>query len=180
MALPADPPDIVILDLDRLDAQMVAQARRAFVGAEVVAVRNAYNEVDCVAVLETGVDDLARPFRAQDLLARVRAAEIRHLAAKSFQRHYRFGPLVIDLIDGAAARVGNRLARFRPRVISSFGADFRPKAVAVETGARLPYVFVVPAMAALGGPAVIVLSPPPLAFLAVFSGFLNSSVKRNA
>ena len=117
MAPPVDAPNIVILDLDRLDAQLVSQARRVFVDAEVIAVCNAYSEVDCVAVLEMGVDYLARPFRAQDLLARVRAAEIRHLAAKGFQRHYRFGPLVIDLIDGAAACDGRRLPLSRSELL---------------------------------------------------------------
>jgi two-component system KDP operon response regulator KdpE len=112
-----DAPDIVILDLDRLDAQLVSQAKRAFAGAEVIAVCNAYSEVDCVAVLEMGVDYLARPFRAQDLLARVRAAEIRHLAAEGFQRHYRFGPLAIDLIDGAAACDGRGLSLSRSELL---------------------------------------------------------------
>ena len=116
-APPADPPDVVILDLDRLDALLVSQARRAFAGAELIAVCNAYNEVDCVAVLELGVDYLARPFRAQDLAARVRAAEIRHLAATGFQRHYRIGPLVIDLIDGAAALDGRRLSLSRSELL---------------------------------------------------------------
>ena len=117
MAPLVDAPDIVILDLDRLDAQLVSQARRVFSGAEVIAVCNAYSEVDCVAVLEMGVDYLARPFRAQDLLARVRAAEIRHLAAKGFQRHYRFGPLVIDLIDCTAACDGRRLPLSRSELL---------------------------------------------------------------
>jgi two-component system KDP operon response regulator KdpE len=110
-------PDIVILDLDRLDAQAVTQARRAFVGSEVIALCNAYSEADCVAILEMGVDYLARPFRAQDMSARVRAAEIRHLAAKGFQRQYRFGPLEVDLIDGAAALNGRRLSLSRSELL---------------------------------------------------------------
>jgi two-component system KDP operon response regulator KdpE len=116
-APPADPPDIVILDLDRLDALLVSLVRRAFAGAEVIAVCNAYSEVDCVAILELGVDYLARPFRAQDLSARVRAAEIRHLGAKGFRRHYRFGPLAIDLIEGAAACDGRPLSLSRSELL---------------------------------------------------------------
>ena len=107
----------MILDLGRLDALLVSQARRVFAGAEVIAVCNAYSEVDCVALLEMGVDYLARPFRAQDLLARVRAAEIRRLAAKGFQRHYRFGPLDIDLIVCTAACDGRPLSLSRSELL---------------------------------------------------------------
>jgi two-component system KDP operon response regulator KdpE len=113
MAPAVDPPDIVILDLDQIDWSLVSQARRVFADAEVIAVCNAYSEVDCVALLEIGVDYLARPFRAQELSARVRAAEIHHLAAKGFQHHYRFGPLVIDLIDCTATCDGRRLSLSR-------------------------------------------------------------------
>jgi two-component system KDP operon response regulator KdpE len=108
-----NPPDIVILDLDRLDSNLVSQARRMFAGAEVIALCDAYSEVDCVALLEMGVDYLARPFRAQELSARVRAAEIRHLAANGFQRHYHCGSLDIDLIDCTAALDGRRLSLSR-------------------------------------------------------------------
>jgi two-component system KDP operon response regulator KdpE len=117
MAPSVDAPDIVILDLDRLDSRLVSQARRVFAGAEVIAVCNAYSEVDCVAVLEMGVDYLARPFRAQNLSARVRAAEIRHLAAKGFQRHYRFGPLDIDLIECTATCDGRPLPLSRSELL---------------------------------------------------------------
>ena len=117
MASSVDQPDIVILDLDHLDLRLVSQARRVFAGAEVIAVCNAYSEVDCVALLEMGVDYLARPFRAQDLLARVRAAEIRRLAAKGFQRHYRFGPLDIDLIVCTAACDGRPLSLSRSELL---------------------------------------------------------------
>jgi two-component system KDP operon response regulator KdpE len=109
-ASPAEPPDVVILDLDRLDAKVVSQAKRAFGEAEIIAVSNAYNEMDCVAVLEMGVDYLARPFRAQELLARVRAAELRRLTAKGYRRTYRHGSFVIDLLDWEVTREGRRLS----------------------------------------------------------------------
>ena len=113
MAPPVDPPDIVILDLDQFDAQLVSQARQAFASAEVIALGNAYSEAECVVVLEMGIDYLARPFRPKELLARVRAAEIRHLAANGFQRQYRVGPLVVDLIDCTAALDGRPLSLSR-------------------------------------------------------------------
>jgi len=106
----AEPPDVVLLDLDRLDPRVVSQAKRAFAGAEVIALCHAYSEPDCVAVLEMGVDYLARPFRAQDLLARVRAAELRHLTARGYPRYYRHGAFVVDLLDGRVTRDGRRLS----------------------------------------------------------------------
>lgn len=105
-----EPPDVVILDLDHLDPRIVLQAKRTFAGAEVVALCNTHSEMDCVAVLEMGVDYLARPFRAQDLLARVRAAELHHLSAKGYPRLYRFGSFVFDLLDWSVMRDGRRLS----------------------------------------------------------------------
>ncbi len=109
-ATSGEPPDVVILDLDHLDARVVSQVKRTFAEAEIVALCNAYNEMECVAVLEMGVDYLARPFRAQDLLARVRAAELRHLTARGYPRYYRHGAFVVDLLDGRVTRDGRRLS----------------------------------------------------------------------
>ncbi len=105
----AEPPDVVILDLDRLDPRAVSQAKRAFAEAEVIALCHAYSEPDCVAVLEMGVDYLARPFREQELSARARAAELRRLTAKGYRRFYRHGSLAIDLLDWIVTRDGRRL-----------------------------------------------------------------------
>ncbi len=106
-------PDVVILDLDRLDPRVVWQAKRAFADAEIIALCHAYSEVDCVAVLEMGVDYLARPFRAQELSARVRAAELRRLTAKGYRRSYRYGSFAIDLLDWIVMRDGRRLSLSR-------------------------------------------------------------------
>jgi two-component system KDP operon response regulator KdpE len=106
----AEPPDVVLLDLDRLDPRVVSQATRAFAGAEVIALCHAYSEPDCVAVLEMGADYLARPFREQELAARVHAAELRRLTAKGYQRAYRHGSFAIDLLDWIVTRDGRRLS----------------------------------------------------------------------
>lgn len=103
-------PDVVIVDLDRLDPRIAIRARRAFGGAEILEVCGTYREEDGVAVLEIGVDYLARPFRARDLLAKVHAAELRRLTAKGCRRYYRAGGSIIDLLAGDVARQGRRIA----------------------------------------------------------------------
>jgi two-component system, OmpR family, KDP operon response regulator KdpE len=106
----AERADIVILDLDRLDPIAVSQAKAAFAGAEIIVVHNAGSEVDRVAVLEIGVDHLARPFHGHELSARVRAAQLRRLAAKGYRRSYRHGSFAIDLLDWVVTRDGRRLS----------------------------------------------------------------------
>lgn len=106
----AGPPHLVILDLDRLDPVAVSQAKDAFVDADVIALCNAHQEVDCVAVLEMGVEYLPRPFRDQELIARVRAAQLRRLASKGYRRSYRHGSFAIDHLDWVVTRDGRRLA----------------------------------------------------------------------
>jgi two-component system KDP operon response regulator KdpE len=107
---PAERPDVVIVDLDRLDHHIAGRAKSAYGGAEILEVCNNYREEDAVAILEMGVDYLARPFRAQDLLAKVHAAELRRLAAKGCRRYYRAGALAIDLLAGDVARDGRRFS----------------------------------------------------------------------
>jgi two-component system, OmpR family, KDP operon response regulator KdpE len=107
---PTERPDLVIVDLDRLDHHIAGRAKSAYGGAEILEVCNNYREEDGVAILEIGVDYLARPFRTLDLLAKVHAAEFRRLAAKGCRRYYRAGPLVIDLLAGDVASDGRRFS----------------------------------------------------------------------
>ena len=83
------------LNLSILDA--ITRARRAHPDAEVVAICREYREADCIEVLQRGADYLARPFRKDDLLARVRVAELRLFNATCRPRYCRHGPLVLDL-----------------------------------------------------------------------------------
>jgi two-component system KDP operon response regulator KdpE len=108
--LPTERPDVVIVDLDHLDHRVAGRAKQTFAGAEILEVCNNYREEDGIAVLENGGDYLARPFRAQDLVAKVHAAELRRLAARGCRRYYRAGLLVIDLLAGEIAREGRRFA----------------------------------------------------------------------
>ncbi len=102
--------DIVILDLDPLDPRAVVRARDTFADAEIIALCNSYSETDLVAVLELGVECLRRPFREQELSARVRAAQLRHLTARGYRRYYRHGSFAIDLLAWVVTRDGRAIS----------------------------------------------------------------------
>ena len=102
--------DIVIVDLETPDLDRVSHIRREYPEAEIVAISRAYREADCIALLEMDVDYLPRPFRAQDLAARVRVAELRRFKATGRRRFYRRGPFVIDLFDRSVALDGEPIA----------------------------------------------------------------------
>ena len=88
--------DVVIIDLEPFDLDAIARVRSAHPDAEVVAI---CREADCIEVLQSGADYLARPFRKDDLLARLRVAELRLFNATHRPRYCRHGPLVLDLFD---------------------------------------------------------------------------------
>ena len=88
-----DPFDIVIVDLEGLHLDVISRVVRAYPDAQIIAICRAYREADCIAVLDMGADYLPRPFRALDLSARVRVAELRQFQAKGRRRYYRAGRL---------------------------------------------------------------------------------------
>src|ERR1700722_18105245 len=69
--------DIVIIDLETVDFDLASRAKHNYVGAPIIAICGEYREADCIAILERDFDYLPRPFRGQDLTARVRVAELR-------------------------------------------------------------------------------------------------------
>jgi two-component system KDP operon response regulator KdpE len=83
-------------------------ARREYPEVEIVAISRGCREADCIAILETPY--LPRPFRAQDLAARVRVAELRRFKAAGRSRFYRRGRVVIDLFDRCVALDGELIA----------------------------------------------------------------------
>jgi two-component system KDP operon response regulator KdpE len=105
-----DPFDVVIVDLETFDLDVVSRAMRAYPDAQIIAISRAYREADCIAILDMGADYLPRPFRALDLSARVRAAELRRFKAKGHRRFYRRGPFVMDLFDWKVVLAGESLA----------------------------------------------------------------------
>ena len=103
-------PDIVIVDAENVDLAALSQSKRDYPRARVIALCREYREADCIAVLDMDVDYLPRPFRAQDLAARVRVAELRRFNATVRRRHYRKGPLVFDLFNRRLAVDGRAIA----------------------------------------------------------------------
>jgi two-component system KDP operon response regulator KdpE len=102
--------DVVVLDLPRLDPSVVERRRRAFPAAEILVLSGECREADTVAVIEAGADWLARPFRSDELAAKVRAAQLRRLTALGAPRRYVHGELMIDLVERRVWRCGRAVA----------------------------------------------------------------------
>ena len=106
----SEPADIVIVDLESIDLDLISRVRLAYPGAGILAICGAYRETDCIAILEMDVDYLPRPFRARDLVARVRVAELRRFKAAGRRRFYRRGSFVVDLFERTVALNGESIA----------------------------------------------------------------------
>jgi two-component system, OmpR family, KDP operon response regulator KdpE len=107
--------DIVIADLESFDRDgpdpaLLLRLRRAYPGTELIAITREYSEADCIAILDVDVDCLPRPFRAEDLTARVRVAELRRFKAAGHKGFYRRGSFVVDLFDRTVALDGELIA----------------------------------------------------------------------
>jgi len=105
-----NPFDIVIVDLESLRLDEMSRVARVYQDAQIIAICSAYREADCIAVLDMGADYLPRPFRALDLSARVRVAELRRFKAKGYRRYYRRGSFIVDLLDRKIVLAGEPLA----------------------------------------------------------------------
>ena len=106
----SDPFDIVMVELESLHLDVILRVARAYPDAQIIAICSEYREADCIAVLDMDADYLPRPFRALDLSARVRVAQLRRFKAKEQRRYYRRGSFVIDLFDREVIRAGELLA----------------------------------------------------------------------
>jgi two-component system KDP operon response regulator KdpE len=130
--------DIAIVDLESfdresLDLDFLSRLRRAYPGAEMIAISRDYREADCIAVLDADVDYLPRPFSAQDLTARVRVAKLQRFKTAGHKRFYRRGSFVVDLFDRTVALDGESIALApselnvlmhlarKPGVVATFG-----------------------------------------------------------
>jgi two-component system, OmpR family, KDP operon response regulator KdpE len=93
---------------------LVSSDGRSLAGAKAdahfIVVCGGYREADCIAVLDLDADYLPRPFRARDLAARVRVAELRRFNASVHRRYYRHGSFVIDLFNRRVALEGEGIA----------------------------------------------------------------------
>jgi len=90
--------DIVIIDVERFSGEAVSEVRRRFPSVEVIVLCRDFRDSDAVFALEMGVDFLGRPFRSQELLTKVHAAELRRIAALGYKPYYRLGSLVVDTL----------------------------------------------------------------------------------
>jgi two-component system, OmpR family, KDP operon response regulator KdpE len=108
----AEQVDIAMIDAGSVDYDVISAARRACPDAQLIALSHEFREADCVAILDADADYLPRPFRAHDLAARVRVAELRRFSATGRPRTYRRGRLAFDLfnrrlaIDSRPVRLG--------------------------------------------------------------------------
>jgi two-component system KDP operon response regulator KdpE len=102
-------PELVVLDLDLGDAgrrDAILAIRRAS-DAPVIVLSGQHREADLVAALDLGADDyIEKPFRAAELLARIRALLRRAVKAKGEEAVYRCGDLVIDIPRHSVERAG--------------------------------------------------------------------------
>jgi two-component system, OmpR family, KDP operon response regulator KdpE len=109
-AAAGQPVDIVIADVESFDRDGFDRLRRAYPGAEIIAISRGYREAECIAILDVGLDYLPRPFSAHDLTARLRVAELRRFRAAGHRRFYRRGSFVVDLFDRTVALDGELIA----------------------------------------------------------------------
>jgi two-component system, OmpR family, KDP operon response regulator KdpE len=126
--------DIVIADLESFDRDglgpaLLLRLRRAYPGTELIAITREYSEADCIAILDVDVDCLPRPFRAEDLTARVRVAELRRFKAAGHKRFYRRGSFVVDLFERTVALDGELIALAPSELSVLMYSAKRPKRV---------------------------------------------------
>ena len=106
----AEQADVVIVDAQSLDLDAILATTRPWPDAKVIALSHEYREADCVAILDADADYMLRPFRPEDLAARVRVAELRRFNATGRRRAYRNGAVAFDLFEGALTIDGRPVA----------------------------------------------------------------------
>ena len=98
MAVAADRPDIIILDLGLpdMDGVEVTRRLREWTQTPIIVVSVREQEKDKIAALDAGADDfLTKPFGIGELMARLRAA-LRHTAQVDSEPVFKTGDLMVD------------------------------------------------------------------------------------
>ena len=106
-----DRPDLVLLDLmlPGIDGIEVCRQIRAESGVPIVMLTAKTDTVDVVVGLESGADDyVVKPFKPQELIARVRARLRR--GDEPAPERLRIGDLTIDVAGHSVSRDGGALA----------------------------------------------------------------------
>jgi len=113
----APSPELVVLDLDLPDLSGHEEIReiRRISDVPVIALSGRHAEADLVAALDLGADDyVEKPFRAAELLARIRSVLRRGLKTKGEEAVYHCGAILIDTLDHSATRGGEPI-RLAPK-----------------------------------------------------------------
>jgi two-component system KDP operon response regulator KdpE len=110
--LPIEKPELVLLDLglpDRDGLELLSLIRQSS-DAKILIVSAREETGEKVAALDLGADDyVTKPFDADELLARVRAALRQRLAAQASQAQVSVGEIVIDLLARVITRRGGEV-----------------------------------------------------------------------
>lgn len=107
-------PDLILLDLglpDMNGQEVLLQLREWYQHPIIIlSVKNTENEI--VQALDNGANDyMTKPFRTQELLARIRTALRSNLANNSADSVLNFGSLVVDLV-ARIVKVNNQIVKF--------------------------------------------------------------------
>jgi two-component system, OmpR family, KDP operon response regulator KdpE len=101
--------ELTILDLDLSDLTGQDKILETRNGSDipVIVLSGQRGAAALIAALDLGADDyVEKPFRASELLARVRAVLRRRLKARGEEAVYHRGALVVDILDHSVARNG--------------------------------------------------------------------------
>ena len=105
------PPDLIILDLGLPDnrGHVVLKELREWYNKPIIILSVQYDEVSIVKALDNGANDyLTKPFRSQELLARIRSG-LRHTDHQTIQNILSFEELELDLIARIVRRNGQEI-----------------------------------------------------------------------
>jgi two-component system KDP operon response regulator KdpE len=118
LALWAEKPDLVILDLGLPDIQghdLLQQMRTRDAAIPIIVLSSRGDEAGKVRALDLGADDyLTKPFGMDELLARLRAALRHQLQAAGERPIFRAGDLSVDLVRRIVKR-GEREIKLSPK-----------------------------------------------------------------
>jgi two-component system, OmpR family, KDP operon response regulator KdpE len=109
--------ELVVLDLDPSDLSghdAILEIRRRS-NLSLIVLSGQHRETSLVTALDSGADDyVEKPFRASELLARIRLALRRGLKARGEEAVYHRGDLLVDILDHSVMRGGEPI-RLTPR-----------------------------------------------------------------